>query len=62
MGKAWYADFSDRNFKKDVGLSFRFHFDIAGFLEKLVLRIDVAQAIDEPKEKPHLWFGVSHSF
>lgn len=61
-GKAWYSSFKDAPFKKDLGLGLRFHFDLVGFLEKIILRIDLAQPINEPKEDPHLWFGISHSF
>ncbi len=62
VGKAWYADFSDSDFKKDVGIGLRFHFDLLGFVEKLVLRIDIAWAVNEPKENPHIWFGLNQSF
>lgn len=62
IGKAWRADFNDADFKKDAGLGFRFYVNLAGFLEKIVLRLDFAQAINEPKEKPHIWFSISHTF
>jgi hypothetical protein len=62
LGRVWYVDFSGTDFKKDVGLGLCFHFDVAGFLEKTVLRIDIAQAINEPKEDPHVWFGISQAF
>lgn len=62
VGKSWHADFSGADFKKDAGFGFRFHFDVAGFLEKVVVRVDISQALNEPKEEPRVWFGVSHSF
>jgi hypothetical protein len=62
IGKAWHADFDSRAFKKDAGIGLRFHFDVIGFLEKIIVRFDVAQAINEPKEEPHFWIGVSHTF
>jgi hypothetical protein len=62
VGKAWFSDFQGNDFKKDVGLGLRFHFDLLGFLEKAVLRIDVAQALHEPKEHPHIWLGLSQVF
>jgi len=61
-GKAWFSDFSDRDFKKDAGVGLRFHFDLLGFLEKAVLRIDVAWPINDYDEDPHLWFGISQAF
>jgi outer membrane protein assembly factor BamA len=61
-GKAWYSDFGGSDFKKDAGLGVRLHFDVLGFLERTVLRIDLAQAIGAPKEKAHLWFGISQDF
>lgn len=62
VGKAWFRSFNARDFKKDVGLGLRFHFDVMGFLEKMILRIDIAQAINAPKESPHVWLGISHNF
>jgi outer membrane protein assembly factor BamA len=62
LGRAWYANFDSASFKKDAGLGFRFHFNIIGFLEKVVLRVDIAQAIGEPKEKTHFWLGLNHAF
>ncbi|MCK9594062.1 MAG: M1 family aminopeptidase [Candidatus Omnitrophica bacterium] len=61
-GKAWYSDFDSADFKKDAGVGLRLHFDMVGFLEKAVLRIDFARAINDPKEDPHLWFGISQAF
>jgi hypothetical protein len=61
-GKAWQGDFSASKFKKDAGLGLRLHLAVAGILEKIVLRLDVAQAINEPKEKAHFWFGLNQSF
>ncbi|RJO64920.1 MAG: hypothetical protein C4540_02605 [Candidatus Omnitrophota bacterium] len=62
IGKAWDSDFDGSRFKKDIGVGLRFHFDLVGFLEKLVVRIDVAQAVPAHKEEPHVWFGVSQTF
>jgi hypothetical protein len=62
IAKAWYDDFESAHFKKDAGVGLRLHFDIAGFLEKAVLRLDVARAIDDPKEDTHFWIGLSHAF
>jgi len=61
-GKSWYQEFGQARFKKDAGLGLRLHVDIGSFLEKVILRLDVAQAIDEPKEKQRVWLGINHSF
>jgi hypothetical protein len=61
-GKAWYSDFSARSFKKDFGLGLRIHLGTIGILEKAVLRLDLARAINEPKEDAHFWVGINQSF
>jgi len=62
IGKSWFASFHDRDFKKDAGLGLRLHCDLAGFLERAIIRLDVAKAIDDSKEDTHLWLGIGHSF
>jgi outer membrane protein assembly factor BamA len=62
FGKAWYSDFDDSGFKKDLGLGLRLGVNLGGILEKVILRLDVAQALGESKNKPRLWFGINHSF
>jgi len=61
-GHSWRAAFDDSQFKKDAGLGVRFTVSLGSFLEKVLVRADVAQAIHEPKEDTHFWFGVGHSF
>jgi len=61
-GKAWFASFRAQDFKKDAGLGVRLHFDLAGPLEQLVVRIDVARPINDPKQDTHVWFGINQSF
>ena len=61
-GRAWYGDFSQSKFKKDAGVGLRVHLGVAGILEKTVLRLDVARAINEPKEPAHPWFRINQSF
>jgi hypothetical protein len=62
VGKSWNSSFHGADFKKDAGVGLRFHFDLVGFLEKIVLKVDFAQAINEPKEDLHVWFGISQAF
>jgi hypothetical protein len=61
-GRAWYSDFSDSDFKKDAGFGLRAHLGTVGILEKIVLRLDFAQAVNQPKEEAHIWFGINQSF
>jgi hypothetical protein len=61
-GQNWYNDFRNSYLKKDAGIGFRFHIDIGSFLERLILRLDIAQAINEPEEDTYIWLGVSHAF
>ncbi len=61
-GRAWHSDFSRSKFKKDAGLGLRFHFGVAGILEKIVLRVDAARAISEPKESTRFWLGINQFF
>lgn len=62
VGKSWYNSFEAAKFKKDAGLGLRIPLNIGSFLEKVVLRLDVGQAIDTPKEKAHFWFGINQTF
>src|SRR3989338_8266776 len=50
IGRNWYGDFDSSKVKKDAGLGLRITTNIASFIEKVVLRFDVAQAIDESKQ------------
>ncbi|MFH1202449.1 MAG: M1 family aminopeptidase [Candidatus Omnitrophota bacterium] len=61
-GKAWFGDFHDTPFKKDAGAGLRFHINIGSFLEKMVVRFDCAQAINEPKQSPRFWLGINQAF
>ncbi|MDD5668457.1 MAG: hypothetical protein PHE58_00290, partial [Candidatus Omnitrophica bacterium] len=62
IGRSWYSSFSGSSFKKDAGIGLRAHLDAFGFLERMIIRVDVAQAINEPKSDPHIWFGLSQVF
>lgn len=61
-GKAWAGDFRGDSYRKDAGLGLRFHLDLFSFLEKAVVRVDIAQALGDSKEGAHVWFGLSQSF
>ena len=63
IGKSWFRDFAGANFKKDAGLGLRLHIDIGSFLESVIVRLDIAQAIDDSSEdEPRVWLGISHAF
>jgi outer membrane protein assembly factor BamA len=61
-GIAWYKSFSDSDLKKNAGIGLIFYLNIASFLEKICLRLDFAQAINEPKENLRVWFSLGHAF
>jgi hypothetical protein len=61
-GQAWFEDFDESTLKKDAGAGLRVTVNVGSFLEKMVLRADIAQAINEDDEDPHFWFGVNHAF
>jgi hypothetical protein len=60
-GKAWNSDFSPVRFHKDAGLGIRLHFDTIGFLEKTILRLDGAKAL-EGKKETRFWLAISQTF
>ena len=62
IGKSWFASFEGRSFKKDIGVGLRLHFTVGSFLERFILRLDAAQAINQPKSKRHYWVGFSQAF
>ncbi len=61
-GQAWYGDIDQSDFKKDAGAGLRVMVNVGSFLEKVMIRLDVAQAINEPDSDPHFWFGVNQAF
>ena len=62
-GQTWLTDFEDLIFKKDAGVGLRFTVNIGSFLEKLVIRMDVAWPIrDKGEDDPRVWFGLNHTF
>ena len=61
-GRVWYGEFADSSLKKDAGFGLRFKVNIASFVEKLIIRFDVAEPINDSKEDTKFWFGVNHAF
>jgi len=61
-GQAWYDDFSASSLKKDAGAGLRFEVSLGSFLEKVIVRADVAQAVNDSNEDTRFWFSVGHAF
>lgn len=61
-GQSWYNDIADSKLKKDAGFGLRATVNIGSFLEKVIVRLDVAEPINDSQEDTHYWFGVGHSF
>ncbi len=61
-GKSWFENFEDTQLKKDAGIGLRVTVNVGSFLEKAILRLDMAQAINESKEDTHFWFGINQAF
>jgi len=61
-GQSWYGSFSDSSLRKDAGVGLRFHLNVASFLEQMIVRLDAAQAINDPEDDIHYWFGVNQAF
>ncbi|MFH1361018.1 MAG: M1 family aminopeptidase [Candidatus Omnitrophota bacterium] len=62
IGQSWFEDIDDVSLKKDAGGGLRCEVSIGSFLEKVLVRMDVAQAINDSKEDTKVWFGINHSF
>ena len=61
-GRAWYADYNNAHFHKDVGVGLRFHISIGSFLENVIVRLDIAHAIAESKQDTNTWLGIKQVF
>jgi outer membrane protein insertion porin family len=61
-GAAWFDDMDGTKARKDAGFGLRFKVTIGSFLEKIVLRLDVARPINEEDDDTQVWFGINHAF
>lgn len=61
-GSAWYDDFDEPGWRKDVGFGLRFYFNIAGSVERVALRLDIAYPLDGDDRDTHVWVSVNHPF
>jgi len=62
FGQAWFSDFSETNLKADAGFGLRLTINIGSFLEKMVVRADVAQSINDTDQGVRFWLGVNQAF
>jgi len=62
VGQSWFSSFKESDLKKNAGGGLRFSVNVASFLEKIVLRLDAAQAINDSSEETQFWFGINHAF
>jgi hypothetical protein len=63
VGEAWYTAVSDVTLRKDAGLGLRFTVNIGSLFEKVLIRADVAQAInDHDEDHPRFWLGINQAF
>ena len=61
-GQAWFSSFDAARFAKAAGAGLRFKVNVGGLLEKVVVRLDVAQAVADRDQDPRVWLGVQHAF
>ena len=61
-GQNWFSNFRNSDLKKDAGVGLRFTANIGSFLEKVIIRVDAAQAINDADDDTHFWFGINHAF
>ncbi len=61
-GQSWFSKFEDARLKKNAGVGLRFKVSIGSFLEKVIVRADVAKAVNDSAEDTQFWFGINHAF
>lgn len=63
VGQAWFEKMEHSHLYKDAGMGLRFTFNIGRLFERVVVRLDAAQAINDSQEdEPRFWFGLNHAF
>jgi len=63
VGEAWYSAISDASLRKDAGFGLRLTVNIGSLFERVLIRVDVAQAIrDDHEDNPRFWLGINHAF
>ncbi len=62
-GEAWFSSMASSSLRKDAGVGLRFVINVGALFEKVIVRADVAQAInDENEDHPRFWLGINHAF
>ncbi len=63
VGQSWFSSLSSSSLRKDGGVGLRLTMNIGSLFEKVIVRADVAQAINDDREDhPRLWLGINHAF
>lgn len=63
VGQSWFSSLSSSALRKDAGVGLRLTLNIGSLFEKVIVRADVAQAInDDQEDHPRLWLGINHAF
>lgn len=62
-GESWYSALDSAPLRKDAGFGLRFTVNIGSVFQKVLVRMDVAQAInDSAEDHPRFWMGINHAF
>lgn len=62
-GQVWFSSPSAFPWRTDAGVGLRFMVNIGSLFEKVIVRVDIAQAInDEDEDKPRFLMGINHAF
>lgn len=61
-GQAWFSDFDGGRLRKDAGAGLWAKVSILSLFEQVIVRVDVADAINDSSEDPRLWLTINHAF
>ncbi|MCB9771702.1 MAG: BamA/TamA family outer membrane protein [Candidatus Omnitrophica bacterium] len=63
VGEAWFSAIDSSPLRKDAGFGLRLTMNIGAVFERVIVRADVAQAINDDREDhPRFWLGINHAF
>jgi len=61
-GQAWYGNFEDGRLRKDAGAGLWARVSIVSMFEQVIVRLDVADAVNDSSEDPRFWLTLNHAF
>ena len=61
-GQAWYSNFEDGRLRKDAGAGLWARVSIVSMFEQVIVRLDVADAVNDSSEDPRFWLTLNHAF